>query len=525
MMNVHTEILTDLLRIPPPVDAEVIPPPVETRAQKLPFNKLSWRNFERLCARLVTTYGTITNCHLYGVQGEKQQGIDLLAERQFEGRFELWCFQCKRRERFNPADLEAALGRFVFDADRYVVIISCDAKAVLRRMMLQRPNTFLWDAEDLSSQLKNQYDIVEDFFGVVWRRAFCGRRPPETVRRSRVDITLDDDLNTVDRHQRERIRQAIAQILDIGPEEIRINMVVEGSVRIVLELPTPQAEELLARYRQGEPQLVEVLERFRIVRIADLEPPGRPPEPGEPGPSKPPEPGEPGPAGPEGEPSTSLPGDTELVCKVCGEPFTLTKQEQDFYSIEGAGLTRMTLPERCKRHRQVHGSRSLTLGRTNVDIPNAESGQGCFECFTTADLAEVASWGTTQFPWEEIVPDEPADSPNTVKFEVDFQVAGVLALEEIPEGGLHVKALEYAPWIDHYINARKALPLYVISDSIRRGYGGAFSIDIMPGERSFYESLGFLRESGTDRYYLPADAAYRLVLQEEGVDNVVDFLA
>ncbi|MBC8265192.1 MAG: zinc-ribbon domain containing protein [Anaerolineales bacterium] len=524
-MNVHTEVLMDLLRRPPPVDAEVIPPPVETRVQKLPFNKLTWKNFERLCARLVTTYGTITNCHLYGVQGEKQQGIDLLAERQFEDRLELWCFQCKRRKTFNPADLETALEQFAFDADRYVVIISCDAKAVLRRMMLQRPNIFLWDAEDLSSQLKNQYDIVEDFFGVVWRRAFCGRRPQEAVQRSRVYITLDDDLSAVDRHKLEKLRQEVAKTLNIEPEEIRISMVVEGSVRIVLELPTPQAEELLARYRQEEPQLAKVLERFRIVQIADLEPPGEPPEPGEPGPGKPPEPGEPGPTESEGGPSTSAPGDTELVCKVCGERFTLTKQEQDFFSIEGAGLTRMTLPERCRQHRQAHGSRSLTLGRTNVDIPNAESGQGCFECFTTADLSEVASWGTTQFPWEEIVPDEPVDSPNTVKFEVDFQVAGVLALEEIPEGGLHVKALEYAPWIDHYINARKALPLYVISDSIRRGYGGAFSIDITPDERSFYESLGFLRESGTDRYYLPADAAYRLVLQEEGVDDVVDFLA
>jgi hypothetical protein len=92
------------------------------------------------------------------------------------------------------------------------------------------------------------------------------------------------------------------------------------------------------------------------------------------------------------------------------------------------------------------------------------------------------------------------------------------------KGKLHVKALEYAPWIDHYTNARKALPFYVIAESIRRGYGGAFSIDVRPEERLFYESLGFQQVPGTDRYDLPAHVAYRLVLEEEGVSDEVTSL-
>jgi hypothetical protein len=421
-MDTITQNLADLLfQEPSPADAKAIPPPVETRVQKLPFNELTWERFEQLCAHIVTIDENINivHCHSYGVPGEKQKGIDLFAERQLDDRVELWCFQCKKRRKFNPGLLRKTLDQITFKADRYVVIIACDATRVLRDMVQKQPNTELWDAEDLSIKLKDQHDIVEDFFGVAWRRAFCGPRRREPVARKPVEVSLDYDLFECSRQEREELQKGFARLLNIAPDQIVIKMVIEDTVRIVLELPAPQAEELLSMYRQQDPRLSEVIERFRIVKIEDLKPPSEPPEPGEPGPT-----------GPEGTPGPPISEETVYICEVCDKPFTLDKQERIRFSMSGVGLVPRTLPVRCKRHRQVRGQQATTLGRRNFDIPSADSGQGCFQCFTMADLPEVASWGTTRFSWEPIVPDEPVDSPNVVKFEIDYQVAGVLALEE-----------------------------------------------------------------------------------------------
>ena len=49
-----------------------IAPPVEMREQELPFDKLSWQNFERLCHKLARTDGDIERCRLYGTQGHDE---------------------------------------------------------------------------------------------------------------------------------------------------------------------------------------------------------------------------------------------------------------------------------------------------------------------------------------------------------------------------------------------------------------------------------------------------------------------
>jgi hypothetical protein len=54
-----------------------VAPPVKTRHQELPFEKLTWEDFERLCLRLARRDGDVEHCQLYGVRGQSQEGIDL----------------------------------------------------------------------------------------------------------------------------------------------------------------------------------------------------------------------------------------------------------------------------------------------------------------------------------------------------------------------------------------------------------------------------------------------------------------
>ncbi len=181
-----------------------VKPPVTPRVQVLPFNQLSWENFERLCTRLVASDGGIKDCHRYGVRGDFQAGIDILAHRRTaEGRLERWCYQCKRWQKMTPGDLRQIVEKFDFNnTDRYVVMVSLEASAGLRDVVADRPEVDLWDAEDISRQLKGRPELVEDFFGAHWRNAFCpadqqtikhhlGLDHPQTVIVEEIKAALD----------------------------------------------------------------------------------------------------------------------------------------------------------------------------------------------------------------------------------------------------------------------------------------------------------------------------------------------
>jgi len=154
-----------------------VEPPVTTRPQVLPFGQLSWENLERLCTRLVASQNDVVDCHRYGVRGNFQAGIDVLAHRRTaEDKVERWCYQCKRWQKMTPAALRQVVDSFSFPADQYVVFVSFEASAELRAVVADLPNVDLWDAEDISRALKGQPALVEDFFGAHWHAAFCAER-------------------------------------------------------------------------------------------------------------------------------------------------------------------------------------------------------------------------------------------------------------------------------------------------------------------------------------------------------------
>ncbi len=151
-----------------------ISPPVHTLRQELPLAELGWQQFEALCAALVAAQPGVIDCHLYGVQGDDQKGIDIVATQHGELGTETWVYQCKRHRRFSPASLTKAFSKMSHPADAFVLMLSIHASGSLREAAAaQERNRFLWDALDIARKLKNYPGIVGDFFGPVWCEAFC----------------------------------------------------------------------------------------------------------------------------------------------------------------------------------------------------------------------------------------------------------------------------------------------------------------------------------------------------------------
>jgi NACHT domain/HEAT repeats/Restriction endonuclease len=178
-----------------PPDSVPCMPPVVTRNQVLPFNQLSWENFERLILRLIRQTGTISSCSIYGVQGDTQHGIDILAT-TYESSSLIYC-QCKRVRRFSSADIKKAVrlfigGPFYATAKELILCLTVPAETAKQvkeienqRALLARDGIKLtiWDSSvngTLNEKLKQAPELVDDFFGRQWVAIFNG---PDAVER------------------------------------------------------------------------------------------------------------------------------------------------------------------------------------------------------------------------------------------------------------------------------------------------------------------------------------------------------
>lgn len=195
--------LPTYLQTPPTTE---IDPPVSTSKQMLPFEKLRWEDFERLCLRLARLESDVVECRIYGVRGDRQAGIDLFALLR-SGTYVT--YQCKRVKEFGPKKITAAINTFAQDAwfgrsKRFVLCTSESLASKLRTDAIEQARTLLgevellvWDADTLSILLKDQPRIVDDFFGRPWVNAFNGleaatalgeRLDAEAVRRYRSEL-------------------------------------------------------------------------------------------------------------------------------------------------------------------------------------------------------------------------------------------------------------------------------------------------------------------------------------------------
>ena len=142
-------------------------PPITGTTHTLPFDKLSPRDFERLCLWLVQREGFERAEHL-GAAGS-EQGRDVLAWREGE----LWAFQCKRVQHFRPGDAEAEVDKVLSLLEdlrpvALVFLVACDVSDETRRRARARCGEEMgcefWALTELDERVKDHPEIVEEFF-------------------------------------------------------------------------------------------------------------------------------------------------------------------------------------------------------------------------------------------------------------------------------------------------------------------------------------------------------------------------
>lgn len=168
-----------------PPDAVPSSHPVETRVQVLPFEALSWENFERLCHRMTALGGNVEHCARYGRQGDAQEGIDIFA-RQSDGKYH--CLQAKRHRTYGPAKLRQAVdlflsGSWAARATRFTIAIQAQLRSTEVQEEIEHQTVRLTelgitfsvlDGESLTDLLRSKPILVDDFFGRNWMTALLG---------------------------------------------------------------------------------------------------------------------------------------------------------------------------------------------------------------------------------------------------------------------------------------------------------------------------------------------------------------
>jgi hypothetical protein len=160
-------------------------PPITGTIHRLPFDRLSPAEFERLCLWLVEREGYERVEHL-GSAGN-DQGRDIVAWCADE----LWAFQCKRVQRFGPKagleEVEKVLG--LPEKDRpvgLVFLVTCDVSAKTRWQARARcvgkMECDFWCGAELDMKVSRHPDIVARFFGLINTLAALRRAFPESER-------------------------------------------------------------------------------------------------------------------------------------------------------------------------------------------------------------------------------------------------------------------------------------------------------------------------------------------------------
>ena len=248
------------LRLPP--TAGGLPAPIQTNDQLLPIELLSWEDFERLCLRLLEIEAdtlhvleveeseteTMPSIGIYGRRGQAQFGIDVYArDRVVLGKplppRRYVCLQSRRTKSVSKAKLNNSVDDFLngrwADASRKFIYatsastISTEIVDEIERLFGQLvPESIeleVWGCESISDRLKNYPQLVDDFFGREWVKAFCGEPDAETLG-ARLDA-----------QQVATLRRALAQIY-------------AASFRV--------ADSGLIAFRFSQARPVELLDRF-----------------------------------------------------------------------------------------------------------------------------------------------------------------------------------------------------------------------------------------------------------------------
>jgi hypothetical protein len=158
------------------------PAPVIGQLEELPFTSLTWENFERLPLRMMRDVEGLRDAQLYGDRGQAQLGLDIVALAPDGDGVAL---QSKEYKRFYRSNLAAAIKKFrdtkrPFEVERLILGVACAVKSTgaVEELALQRKALHpivldMWDAQELSTLLRDRPEIVIEYFGMPTAEAFC----------------------------------------------------------------------------------------------------------------------------------------------------------------------------------------------------------------------------------------------------------------------------------------------------------------------------------------------------------------
>lgn len=160
-----------------------LPLMVDSKPALLPFDALPWESFEELVLDLVDAVEDVVEIRPYGLRGEQQHGIDILA-RTASG--EWHAFQTRRVKTFGLSDLRGILGPFLadpapFNVTRLVIVIASGrvskrVQDAIHQYEQDAPGVRveqIWDGSELGRKLRRHPQIVARYFGKEAARRFC----------------------------------------------------------------------------------------------------------------------------------------------------------------------------------------------------------------------------------------------------------------------------------------------------------------------------------------------------------------
>ena len=161
-----------------------IPDPIEPRIDLLPLNhpEWEWKRFERFCLALVEALPDVRRTHILRDPGPAQRGIDIAAELT-DGSDRT--YQCRKVQRFTLSSAKKTVKETTYEAAEHVIVASCEVGTVVRDYVRELDGWEVWDIEGICRRVRDidprerARRIVEDAFGVRWRRAFLGPDGPE----------------------------------------------------------------------------------------------------------------------------------------------------------------------------------------------------------------------------------------------------------------------------------------------------------------------------------------------------------
>lgn len=152
-----------------------------------PTETLSAEEFEDFTERLLSAQKFATHdwprcveVARWGRRGDKQDGIDF-AGRLSDERRAAW--QCKRYEKFTPADVRDVVAKVTYPADVHHLVLSCEASSGVRLTMDQHPDWVLLDKRGLGQLLDDlpphkRREVLNETWGAPTRRRLM-RTPGE----------------------------------------------------------------------------------------------------------------------------------------------------------------------------------------------------------------------------------------------------------------------------------------------------------------------------------------------------------